>query len=95
MDVDKKYGRRFCALSSADLKTLREETGIGMTKGDILSCDTILDLEKNMEDALGYVKVPTETFARMVLQLTAAIGKAWTKMWRWWRILRRFQMRAS
>lgn len=77
VDVDKKYGRRYCILSTPDLRAFRAETGISLTKGDILSCTTLSELEETMEEGLEYEKIQAETFARMVIQLTSAIGKAW------------------
>ena len=80
VNVDGKIGRRYCILSSSDLKTFQEETGIELTKASILSCSKLSELEEMMAEAAEAEKVSAETVARMVLQLISAIGKAWINL---------------
>lgn len=80
VNVDGKIGRRYCILSSSDLKTFQEETGIELTKASILSCSKLSELEEMMAEAAEVENVSTETVARMVLQLISAIGKAWINL---------------
>lgn len=78
VNVDMKYGRRSCLLSASDLKSFRAETGIEITKGAILSCETLAEFE----DLIGAEaeKVSVEKLSRMILHLTEVHGTVWNNL---------------
>lgn len=78
VNVDMNYGRRSCLLSSSDLKSFQAETGIEITKGDVLSCETLAEFE----DLIGTEseKVSVEKLSRLILHLTEVHGTVWNNL---------------
>lgn len=78
ISVNKKNGRKTCRVSAGELEKFRAETGLSISKEEILSCDTLLSMESLIESKSD--SVSKEVLSKMVLRLTSAMGTIWNNL---------------
>lgn len=78
ISVKKRTGKKTCRLDDSDLERFKEETGIELSRAEILSCATMKELENLVGSKAG--KVSMETLSGMILNLTSTLGTIWNNL---------------
>lgn len=78
VNIDMHCGRRSSLLSKTDLRNFQTETGIELTKGAVLSCETLAEFEDLIEAESE--KVSIDKMAKMILHLTDVLGTVWLNL---------------
>lgn len=78
ISVNKRTGKKTCRIDDSELERFREETGIELSRAEILSCRTMGEFEHLVGSRAG--KVPIETLAHLILELTSTLGTIWNNL---------------
>lgn len=78
ISVNKRTGKKTCRIDDSELERFREETGIELSRAEILSCRTMGEFEHLVGSRAG--KVPIGTLAHLILELTEALGTIWNNL---------------
>ena len=78
ISINKRNGRKACLVSASELENFKKETGVSLTKEEILSCDIYSELETLVEKKSD--NVSKEGLSKMVLKLTSVLGTIWNNL---------------
>ena len=78
MSMNKKSGRKTCRIDDLELERFREETGIELSRAEILSCRTMGELEYLVGSKAR--KISMETLTNLILNLTSTLGTIWNNL---------------
>ncbi|MCQ2172742.1 MAG: hypothetical protein MJZ17_08350 [Bacteroidales bacterium] len=78
ISVNKRTGKKTCRIDDSELNRFREETGMELSRAEILSCRTMRELENLVGSKAD--KVPIGTLAHLILELTEVLGTIWNNL---------------
>lgn len=78
ISMNKRTGKKACRIKDFELERYKEETGIELSRAEILSCATMKELEVLVGSKAG--KVSIGTLAHLILELTDTLGTVWNNL---------------
>lgn len=78
ISVDKRTGKKTCRINDSELERFKDETGIELSRAEILSCATLKEMENLLCTKAG--KFSMDTLSSMILNLTATLGTIWNNL---------------
>lgn len=78
ISMNKKTGRKTCRIEDSELDRFKEETGIELSRAEILSCRTMRELEYLVGSKAR--KISMETLTNLILNLTSTLGTIWNNL---------------
>lgn len=75
---NKSTGKKTCRIEDSELEKFKEETGIELSRAEILSCQTMGELEYLVGSKVR--KISMETLTNLILNLTSTLGTIWNNL---------------
>lgn len=78
LSVNQRTGKKSCKVNDSELGRFKEETGIELSRAEILSCATMKELENLVGSKSD--KVSMEILTGLILNLTSTLGTVWNNL---------------
>lgn len=78
ISVDKRTGKKTCRIDDSELERFKVETGIELSRVEILSCATMKEMENLVGAKAGIISM--ETLTGLILNLTSTLGTIWNNL---------------
>lgn len=78
ISVKAKTGKKTCRIIDSELERFKVETGIELSRAEILNCATMKEIENLIGSKAS--KISMETLMSLILNLTSTLGTIWNNL---------------